>query len=122
MVTGGTEDTYLRAEQRVRRAIAFYGATPGPTYQQVFATHGWGDLQSELNTLARQRRWHDMPRLIDDEILQTFATCASPEQLPDLLADRYGDTCRRILLAVPFQDEPAMWSDVIRRTRQLTGT
>ena len=41
--------------------------------------HGWGDLQTELNTLSKQGEWVEMGDLIDDEILDTFAVVAEPE-------------------------------------------
>ena len=35
--------------------------------------HGWGDLQTELNTLSKRGPWDEMADLIDDEMLDTFA-------------------------------------------------
>lgn len=120
VVTGATEEAYARAEKRARRAVAFFGATPSRSYQRVFESHGWGSLQAELNTLARERRWEELPKLIDDEMLNTFATCGEPERIPDLLAARFGPTCQRVLLAVPFHEDPETWSEIVTRTREIS--
>ena len=54
-----------------RQQIAFYGSTPA--YRPVLELHGWGGLQDELNALSKQGEWVQMGKLIDDEILNTFA-------------------------------------------------
>ena len=54
-----------------RKQIAFYGSTPA--YRPVLELHGWGDLQTELNTLSKQGEWDEMGRRIDDEVLDAFA-------------------------------------------------
>jgi hypothetical protein len=63
----------------------------------VLELHGWGDLQGELNALARRGEWQAMGRLIDDEVLGEFAVVAPPDELPAAyarwvggLADRTG--------------------------------
>ena len=56
--------------EAVRRQISFYGSTPA--YRPVLELHGWGDLQTELNTLSKQGRWDDMVGLVDDEVLHAM--------------------------------------------------
>ena len=56
------------ASKGTRQQIAFYGSTPA--YRGVLELHGWGDLQTELNTLSKQGEWVEMGDLIDDEILR----------------------------------------------------
>ena len=41
---------------------------------------GWGGLQDELNALSKQGKWVEMGKLIDDEVLNTFAVVGEPEQ------------------------------------------
>ena len=79
VVTGRDEAELERASKGTRQQIAFYGSTPA--YRGVLELHGWGDLQTELNTLSKQGEWVEMGDLIDDEILQTFAVVAEPEQV-----------------------------------------
>ena len=71
VVTGDTEEELSEAALAVRSQIAFYGSTPA--YRGVLELHGWGDLQTELNTLSKRGEWVQMAGLIDDDVLNTFA-------------------------------------------------
>ena len=70
VVTGTTEEEMARSATEVRERIAFYASTPA--YRPVLEIHGWGDLQGELNTLARKGDWKTMGTLIDDDVLGAF--------------------------------------------------
>jgi probable F420-dependent oxidoreductase len=50
IATGDSDEQLEDAMRRVRAQIAFYGSTPA--YRAVLELHGWGALQSELNTLS----------------------------------------------------------------------
>ncbi len=102
VVAGDTEEQMVAAMDGTRKQIAFYGSTPA--YRPVLELHGWGDLQTELNTLSKQGQWDEMSRRIDDEILNAFAVVGSPEQIPALLMRRFGDLVDRISLYRPYQD------------------
>jgi len=56
----------------------------------VLELHGWGDLQTELNTLSKQGRWVEMGELIDDQILDAFAVVAPPDRVAARLGARFG--------------------------------
>ena len=71
VVTGVDEAGFEAAAKAVRSQLAFYGSTPA--YRPVLDLHGWGDLQTELNTLSKRGAWDDMAALIDDDVLTTFA-------------------------------------------------
>jgi probable F420-dependent oxidoreductase len=83
VVTGANEQEMGRAADEARERIAFYASTP--SYRPVLELHGWGDLQSDLNTLARRGEWKAMGGLIDDEVLEAFALIAPAPDLPDAL-------------------------------------
>ena len=104
VVTGATEDEMQRSAAFTRRQIAFYGSTPA--YRPVLEVHGWGDLQTELNTLSKQGRWVEMGTLIDDEVLEAFAVVAPPEGIAPELGRRYGDVVSRISFYAPFRGDP----------------
>ena len=71
-----------------RKQLAFYGSTPA--YRPVLELHGWGDLQTELNTPVQAGGWDEMADLIDDEMLDTFAVVG---ELDDIAAEvRRGST------------------------------
>jgi probable F420-dependent oxidoreductase len=111
VVTGSTEEELAASAKGVRQQIAFYGSTPA--YRGVLDLHGWGDLQTELNALSKQGEWVTMGELIDDEILNTFAVVAEPEQLAPELHARYGDIVDRISFYAPYKSDPERWHGVL---------
>jgi probable F420-dependent oxidoreductase len=103
VVTGDTEEELREAALAVRSQIAFYGSTPA--YRGVLELHGWGDLQTELNTLSKKGEWVQMAGLIDDEVLNTFAVVSPPEEVPEILRARFGDIVSRITFYAPYRME-----------------
>ena len=75
--------------------------------------HGWGGLQEELNALSKQGEWVEMGKLIDDEILNTFAVVGEPEQIAPELHRRYGDVIQRITFYAPVQERPRPLAQVL---------
>ena len=57
VVTGADEAGFAAAARAVKTQLAFYGSTPA--YRPVLELHGWGDLQTELNTLSKRGAWDD---------------------------------------------------------------
>jgi probable F420-dependent oxidoreductase len=111
VVTGANEEEMESARAGTRQQIAFYGSTPA--YRGVLELHGWGDLQDDLNRLSKQGEWVEMGRLIDDEILDTFAVVGEPEQIPGLMLGRYGDLLDRVSFYAPYRSDPARWASII---------
>jgi probable F420-dependent oxidoreductase len=111
VVTGTTEEEMAAAAVGVRKQIAFYGSTPA--YRGVLERHGWGELQTELNGLSKQGQWDQMGTLIDDDILDTFAIVAEPEQIAPRMKERYGDVVDRISFYLPYRSDPDRWSQVM---------
>jgi probable F420-dependent oxidoreductase len=96
VVTGTDEEGMARSAAAVRDQIAFYAATPA--YRAVLELHGWGELQDELNTMAKAGRWKEMGGLIDEDVLGAFAVVAEPDQVADAVLKRYGDVFTRLHL------------------------
>lgn len=94
IVTGRNEEEMADAARGIRQQIAFYASTPA--YRPVLDMHGWGDLQTELNTLSKKGEWVAMGDLIDDEILETFAIVGEPDQIAGRITARWGDCVDRI--------------------------
>lgn len=89
VVTGATEEAFALSKLAVQSQLGFYASTPA--YRPVLELHGWGDLQAEANQLTREGRWEDMGKLINDEILNTFAVVDEDiNKVPALLKQRYG--------------------------------
>jgi probable F420-dependent oxidoreductase len=101
VVARDTEEEIATGIQFVKQQISVYGSTPA--YRPVLETHGWGELQDELNALSKRGAWDKMPGLIDDEILHTFAVVGTPEDASAEIQRRYGDLATRITL--PISDE-----------------
>jgi probable F420-dependent oxidoreductase len=95
MVIVAESDEELAAGRDAMRArLAFYGSTPA--YKIVLDTHGWGDLQPELNRITKSGDWKGMTSLITDEIVDTFVVSGTPEEVGPRLRDRYGEIVQRI--------------------------
>ena len=101
VVSGETEQEMEAAAAGTRKQIAFYGSTPA--YRPVLELHGWGDLQTELNTLSKRGEWDEMGRLIDDEVLNAFAVVGPPDEVPKLLRAHFGDVIDRLSFYTPYE-------------------
>ena len=111
VVTGTTDEAMEQAAAATRQQIAFYGSTPA--YRPVLEIHGWGGLQDELNALSKQGRWVEMGDLIDDEILNTFAVVAPPDEVAPELGRRYADVISRISFYAPYESDAEQWRAVV---------
>lgn len=97
VVTGDTDQEFSKMEDAIRSQVAFYGSTP--QYRRVLDTHGWGDLQEDLNRLTREGRWGDLGSLVDEEVLDAFAVRAAPDELARGILERYEGIADRISLS-----------------------
>jgi hypothetical protein len=111
VATGTNQAEIDAAIQGVKQQIAFYGSTPA--YRGVLELHGWGDLQTELNTLSKQGEWVKMGECIDDEILRTFAVVAEPEAVAAELKRRYSGVVDRLSFYAPYRTDPERWSAIV---------
>ena len=116
VITGTDDEELERARVGTKQQIAFYGSTPA--YRGVLELHGWGDLQGELNTRSKRGEWAEMGELITDDILETFAVVAAPEDIPAALTERYGDLVDRLSFYAPYQSDPDRWKRVLAGFRE----
>ncbi|MCB1003123.1 MAG: LLM class F420-dependent oxidoreductase, partial [Acidimicrobiales bacterium] len=93
----------------------FYGSTPA--YRPVLDHHGWGDLQTELNTLSKQGKWVEMGEVVDDTVLRAFAVVGAPEDLASEITHRFGGLLDRIQFYAHDPADPERWSEVIDALR-----
>ncbi len=100
VVTGKDDAEMEQSANFVKGQIGFYGSTPA--YREVLDHHGWSDLQTELNAATKSGRWAELPSLIDDEMLATFAVVAEPDDVEQALEDRWGATVDRISRYAPL--------------------
>jgi probable F420-dependent oxidoreductase len=123
VVTGYDEAEYQHADTTTRMQLAFYASTP--QYRVVLEAHGWGELQPELNRLAKEGQWLEMAERIDDSMLDAFAVrCERPADVPAALHARYGDLVDRLAVlchANPHRAHPEAWRDVVTAIRSHGG-
>jgi probable F420-dependent oxidoreductase len=93
-VSSPEDDLFVRAQ------IAFYASTP--SYRAVMALHGWEEVASQLSELVKRGQWGEMPALIDDQMLRTFAVVAKPADLRGALHERYDGLADRLALYLPI--------------------
>ena len=110
MVTGNNEEELEKAKQATKQQIAFYGSTPA--YRGVLECHGWGDMQTELNSLSKEGKWVEMGNLIDGEVLDAFAVVGEPEQIAEGLTSRFGDIVQRLSFYAPYKSDAGRWQRV----------
>jgi probable F420-dependent oxidoreductase len=85
-----------KARASARAQIAFYATTPA--YKAVLDHHGWGGLQVELATLAREGSWAQLAGRVDDEVLDAIVVSARPEELREKLRARNGFADRTMVV------------------------
>ena len=94
IVTGETEEEMARSRQQIKQQIAFYGSTPA--YRMVLETHGWEELQGELNAMSKRGLWVEMGELIGPDVLDAFTVQAeSPQDIAAGFVGRFGDLIDR---------------------------
>ena len=84
----------------VRARIAFYASTPA--YAAAFEAHGFGALAKELATYSRAKRWNEMSELIADDVLHTYATVGTWDEIVDKLRERYGRIVTHAEFSIPI--------------------
>jgi probable F420-dependent oxidoreductase len=117
VATGVDEQDLATRAAGLRSQVAFYASTPA--YKGVLDVHGWGDLGDELRALTRQGRWDDMDALVSDEVLDTFAVIAMPDELPGLIKERYAGLLTRISFSPPAELDPDRRQELLEAIRAV---
>jgi probable F420-dependent oxidoreductase len=111
VVTGADEAGFAAATKAVKTQLAFYGSTPA--YRPVLELHGWGDLETELNTLSKRGMWDEMANLIDDDMLNTFAVVGELDDIAGLVRGRFEGLVDRFNFYAPYPMAPQRWAEVL---------
>jgi probable F420-dependent oxidoreductase len=122
IVTGRDEAEMAASARKVRDQLAFYASTPA--YRPVLAVHGWEGLGDELNRLSksgRPDRWSVMGDLVDDEMLQTFAVVAEPDDVAARLAERGAGVITRYSVNGLGVPTPEMLQQIARDLKAAVG-
>jgi len=94
VAVGDTQPEIDRQRAGIARQIAFYGSTR--TYRPVFEAHGWGDVSDRLHELLARGEVAAMTAQITKEMLDAYSVAATWEELPGVLARRYGGLVDRV--------------------------
>jgi probable F420-dependent oxidoreductase len=113
VITGENVEEITEQRESVRAQISFYASTP--TYRTVLAAHGWEEVGERLGTMAREKKWREMPALITDEMLAAFAIEAAPDEVGPALRERYEGLIDRVALYHPFvpDEDEEFWQKVV---------
>src|ERR687889_1246916 len=113
VITGENEERATEQRESVRAQISFYASTP--TYRAVLEAHGWTEVGERLGTLAREKKWREMPALITDEMLAAYAIEAAPDEIGAALRERYEGLIDRVALYLPFVpgERDEFWRTVV---------
>ena len=122
VITGGNEARATEQRESVRAQISFYASTP--TYLKVLEAHGWEEVGERLGTMAREKKWREMPALITDEMLAGFAVEAEPDEVGPALKERYEGLIDRVALYLPFVsgERDEFWQSVVESAKAAGRT
>ncbi len=98
-----------------RMNVAFYASTPA--YRVTLDTHGWGELQPELQRLTREGRWDEMSALVPDEIVDEIAIIGTPAEVAAGIRDRYDGLADRVGFSLGAQVGDELLAEVVERLK-----
>lgn len=106
IATGATDAQVDDEWERQRRMLAFLLSTPA--YAGALKRRGWTALPDRLRALTRERRWDELPDVLDDAVLDALVVRGRYDQLPQQLWDRYRGLADGVVLppAAAGDDEP----------------
>jgi len=113
VIVTGDEERSAEQRESIRSQISFYASTP--TYRTVLEAHGWEEVGERLGTMAREKKWREMPALITDEMLVAFTVEAPPDEIGPALRERYEGLIDRVALYLPFAagERDEFWRTVV---------
>ena len=104
LIATAPNEAALQAKVRdIRARVAFYASTPA--YRAAFAAHGLEALADELKLLARAQRWEEMPALVPDEVLNTYAVVGTYDEIAQKIVARYGAVATDVEFSIPVANE-----------------
>jgi probable F420-dependent oxidoreductase len=81
-----------------RARIAFYLSTPA--YRPAFAHHGHEAQAERAAALSKAGEWEALPALVDDELLHTYVTVATWDDIGDRLRARFGEVVTQLEFSI----------------------
>ena len=116
LVATAPNDEILAERVRDARArLAFYCSNPA--YRKAFDIHGLTDLAEEMAVLSKAGRWEEMPAKINDDVLETYVTIGTYDEIGDRLVERYENvvTSVEFSIAVGADDDRDRLAELVAR-------
>lgn len=89
-----SEEGLERVRIGLKERVAFYASTP--EYKKMLDMYGWDVNLSNFIEMARKGQWPEMGNLVTNDMLESYAVIARPEDLPGKLKQRFGGNIGRL--------------------------
>ena len=96
---GHSAQSVKRAREEHRGLLAMLLSTP--SYWPSLELFGWADRGERLRQLVRERRFAELPAVLDEAIVDAFVPSAPWPELAGVLRDEYKGVADAIALALP---------------------
>ncbi|KAA1193202.1 TIGR03617 family F420-dependent LLM class oxidoreductase [Pseudohalioglobus sediminis] len=117
VVTGATDAEVERSIEFHRQRIAFYGSTRA--YWPVLEQHDLLDVGEQLNAMARQSQWRDMPAVISDDVLQLFCAIGRHDQIATQIESRFAGLADAVSDSASYEMPGRLPAQVIEDIRAI---
>lgn len=113
------KDTKSLAAQREkqRSMLGFLYSTP--SYWPSLELFGWQQRGEQLLAMTREGNWQDMPKIIDDAMLDAFVPSGTYSDIADVIIDRYQGLST--MINFPLPDDPSDDALAAKAIAQLQG-
>jgi probable F420-dependent oxidoreductase len=99
LIATAPDEAMLALRVRDARArISFYLSTPA--YRPAFEHHGFGELAEQAASFSKAQRWEELPELVTDEMLYTYVTIGTWDQIGARINERFGDVVTTIEFSI----------------------
>ncbi|MFN8544446.1 MAG: TIGR03617 family F420-dependent LLM class oxidoreductase [Candidatus Binatia bacterium] len=99
IATGRDRAEVERKKVFVKQRLGFYASTR--SYHAPVELHGFLDVGQQLFRLSMEGKWREMIDLVSDEMLDTFGTVGTWDELGPKLRERWGDVADVVHLDLP---------------------
>ena len=117
VVTGPDEASVAAGLESARRRVAFYASTR--TYSPILSLHGLEELGLRLHRLSVSGRWHEMPALVSDDVLNLFAVHGTNQDIAQAIFVRFGGMADSIDLSFPVNTPPGLQREIVMEIRRI---
>lgn len=101
--TGKDADAVAVQREKNRELLGFLYSTPA--YWPALEIFGRREIGERLHAMTREGKWAEMPRLIDDELLEEIIPSGTYDEIADILIARNRGLATQITFPMP--DDPA---------------